>query len=437
MEAIDKASEDNASCLIIQMDTPGGLLNSTRTIVKKMLTSVVPLVVYVAPNGSRAGSAGVFITYASHIAAMAPSTNIGAAHPVQLGGGKENDRGGNWQDLKKILEDIKQTQEKNTQEADKKSSKNPKEKVDAPKEDAPYAHDENPMESKILNDTVAFIRAIAKERKRNVDWAVKSVVESASITAEEALEKKVIEFIAEDTQDLLNQIDGREVIIKGEPRILETKGAEVVTLEMDTRQKIFNALANPNIVYILFMLGFYGLLYEITHPGFGFPGIAGLICLIIAFYSMQALPTNYAGLALMMLGLIFMITEAFTPGFGLFAFGGVIALIIGSLFLFESTDPVMNVSKSLIAGTAVISAGFLIFLLKMLLDIRKRKSVSGADGMAGEIGIVEKDISADSEGKVFVHGELWNATAGVEIKKGSKIKVTAVNGMTVTVKPLK
>lgn len=436
IEAIDTAHENNAECLIIQLDTPGGLLSSTRTIVKKMLTSPVPLVVYIAPNGSRAGSAGVFLTYASHIAAMAPSTNIGAAHPVQLGdnGPKEE---GNWGDLKKILEDIRARQE-----ATPKENEDPLKSQDSKNEEDPtskqqYPHDENPMESKILNDTVAFIKAIARERNRNEEWAIESVVKSSSITAQEALEKKVVELIASDPIDLLSQLDGREVVVNGHVKRLNTKNATVETIKMDARQRIFNALANPNIVYILFMIGFYGLLYEITHPGFGFPGIAGLICLIIAFYSMQALPTNYAGLALIVLGLVLMLTEAFTPGFGLFALGGVASLTVGSLFLFRSADPVMNISKTLIAMTAAFSVGFLVFLMQMLLKIRRRKPFSGSEGMINAEGEATVDILPRKEGKVFVHGELWNAVSDIEIKKGEKVRVIHLENLTLKVEPQK
>ncbi len=409
-EAIDKATADNAQCLIITLDTPGGLLASTRSIVRKILSSDIPVVVYIAPSGARAGSAGVFITYASHIAAMAPTTNIGAAHPVQMGGPNRRD---SWSE--------EPESEKGQESSDSTAQK------DAEKDD-------DPMSSKILNDTVAFIKTMAKQRNRNAEWAVKSVTESSSITESEAKEIGVVEIIASDTQDLLVKLDGRTVDIKGKPVTLNTKEATVKVVEMDQRQKFFNILANPNIAYILLILGFYGLLYEITHPGFGIPGILGIIFMVLAFFSMQALPTNYAALALIGLGIFLLIAEAITPGFGLFAVGGLVSLILGSMLLFDSPVPIMRVSLSVIFSATAATAGITLLLVGAVIRTHRKRAKGGQEGLIGEKGIVRSSISKEHEGKVFVQGELWNAVADTSIPKGAKIQVESIDGLTLKVK---
>ncbi len=408
INAIDKAEADNAACLIIKLDTPGGLLSSTRLIVKKMLTAKVPVIVYIAPSGSRAGSAGVFITYASHVAAMAPSTNIGAAHPVKMGGG--------WIPRRR-----------NTPEKEKIGK-------ETTKDSEALEPDDDPMENKIMQDTVAFIRAIAKERKRNEEWAVKSVTKSLSITDKDALEKGVIEIIAKNEQDLLAQLDGRTVIINGEEQILKTKGVSIEYLDMDARQKFFNILANPNIAYFLMILGFYGLLFEVTHPGFGVPGIMGIIFLILAFYSMQTLPTNYAGLALLILGLILLIAEAYIPGFGLLTLGGLVSLILGSMLLFESVDPIMRVSMAAIIAFSMTTAVITIFLIRLVIRSQRLKVHGGREGLIGEVGEAQTHLTAGKKGKVYAHGELWNAISSEVIKKGEEICIENVQGLTLIVK---
>ncbi|HLF17818.1 MAG TPA: nodulation protein NfeD [Candidatus Omnitrophota bacterium] len=419
-QAIEKAIQDKAQCLVIKLDTPGGLLTSTRLIVKKMLTAKVPIVVYVAPSGAHAGSAGVFITYASHIAAMAPSTNIGAAHPVQLDQEKPS-RSSEWEDLRKLIEELKE--DKGVKRESKKNSES----------EEPLVADENPMESKILQDTVAFIRGIAEMRGRNEEWAIESVTKSLSITGQEALEKGVIEIIAQDDKDLLEQLDGRIVKIEGQEVTLQTKEANSEYLKMDARQIFFNILANPNIAYFLMILGFYGLLYEMTHPGFGLPGVLGAIFLILAFYSMQTLPTNYAGLALMGLGIILLVAEAYTPTFGLLVFGGLVCLILGSLLLFESVDPIMRVSISAILTFSASTAVITLFLVRAVLRSQRSKVKSGQEGLIGEIGVTKTDIEKSHPGKIFVHGEIWNATSDAPIKKGKPVEVLEVKGLTLKV----
>lgn len=434
-KSIDKAQHDQARMLVIQLDTPGGLLTSTRTIVKKMLTASVPIVVYISPSGSRAGSAGVFITYASHVAAMAPSTNIGAAHPVDLGGSAPQ-KDSDWSELKKLLEEIraKQLQQDSIE---KKTEKNAEEIPSAPVEtekQETVQSDDNPMDSKILNDTLAFIKAIAHERKRNVEWAVQSVAASDSITNDEALEKKVVELVATDLNDLLVKLDGYTVNINGHDVVLDTKHPDIEHISMDSRQKFFNILANPNIAYMLMILGFYGLLFEITHPGVGAPGIIGAVFLILAFYSLQTLPTNYAGLALTVLGFVLLVAEAYTPTFGILTLGGGVCLILGSMLLFDSADPLMRVSRSLIFVFTLTTAGISFFVIAYLLKNRRKKAKGGFERLIGEEGEVKRGIKKGVEGKIFVSGELWSAIADEDIKVGEKVTVESAKGMLLTVK---
>lgn len=415
IDSIDKAHERGAECLIIELDTPGGLLTSTRLIVKKIMSAGIPIVVYIYPSGSRAGSAGVFITYASHIAAMAPSTNIGAAHPVKMGGGEQRSV---WDALRDLVDSFSQ-KENEPQKEDKKTDES--EEIDV-------------MSGKILHDTVAFIKALANERNRNVEWAEKSVAESASITEEEALINNVIEIIAKDEKDLLSKLDGMEVKVRDTIKTLNTKDVILRYVDMNFRQRFLNVLANPNIAYILLMLGFYGLLFEVTHPGVGFPGIAGAICIILAFFSMQILPTNYAGLALILLGIILFIAEAKVPGFGLLTLGGLVCMVLGSLLLFESPYEIMRVSLTLIISLTLATAFITLILVRAVIISHKRKVVSGKEGLAGEIGHAQTDITLGKEGKAFVHGEIWNAVSKENIKKGDKIKVVSVDGMTIEVR---
>lgn len=436
INAIDQAQADGSQCLIIELDTPGGLLNSTRSIVKRMLTAEIPVVVFISPAGSRAGSAGVFITYAGHVAAMAPSTNIGAAHPVQMGAdhpAPKDDR--DWQELKDILKNLRDSRKPSGKEDPAPTGKAEETPETDPVEDS-VRDDATPMASKILNDTVAFIRAIARERGRNAEWAIRSVVKSESITNSEALEKGVVEIIARDLPDLLVQLNGREVTVKGEAVILKTLDAPVTRVEMDARQKFFNILADPNIAYFLLILGFYGLLFEITHPGIGVPGVLGAIFLILALYSMQTLPTNYAGLALMSLGLVLLVAEAYAPGFGLLTLGGMVCLALGSMLLFESVDPVMRVSRGLIFGVTASFGGIMILLAGFLLRNRRRQAMGGKEGMVGLKGRAQTALNPGTTGQVFVHGEIWSANTAEPVSVGEPVVVESVDGLTLKVKRL-
>ena len=448
-KAIQQAEKEQAQCLVIELDTPGGLLNSTRSIVKDIMNAQVPVVVYISPQGARAGSAGVFITLASHIAAMAPSTNIGAAHPVNIGG--EEDKG-SWKEFFRELSRYRQKEregkeeEKEAKKGEGEGKKEEKsEKVKEPKkqpkeeteEEAPQKST-SPMQDKIINDTVAWVRALAAARGRNQDWAEAAVIKSVSVPEKEALEKNVIDLIASDISELLEKIDGRTVAIMDRTFILKTKDVEIRHIPMSARQRILDAIINPNIAYILMILGFYGLLFEITHPGAGFPGIAGAICIILAFYAFQSLPVNYAGLALIGLSLALFVAEVKVQSFGLLALGGIISMLLGSLMLIDSPLAFMRVSLGVIIPIVLSTATIIIFLISAVLRVHMRKSVIGQEGLLGEIGVAETDIMP--EGKVFVHGEIWNAITnkGVDvIGKGERVKVIAVEGLKVIIEKLK
>jgi len=382
-DSIDQATNEGAQCLIIQLDTPGGLLESTRTIVKKMLTSNIPIIVYVSPSGARAASAGVFVTMAAHIAVMAPGTHIGAAHPVTLGGeGKE----------------------------DKK------------------------MTEKIVNDTVAFIKNIAKTRGRNVDWAEKAVVKSVSITDEEAVNLNVVDFVSPDISSLLAKIDGKVVKFKDVTRTLHTKGVQPKAIQMSWRERLLDIISNPQIAYYLLMLGGMGIFFELSNPGAILPGVVGGIFLILAFYALQVLPVNYAGLALILFAIILFIAEIKVVSHGLLAVGGVISLFLGSLMLFQSPAEYMRLSLSVIIPAVLVTSAFFIFAATMAIRARLRKPTTGMEGLIGEVGIASTPIAL--EGKVSIHGEFWDVVSDQNIEKGDKVQVIAVTNLKLKVKKI-
>ena len=374
-EAIDQSEEDGAQCLIIQMDTPGGLMDSMRSIVKKMLSAAVPTVVYVSPSGARAASAGVFITMAGHIAAMAPSTNIGAAHPVTLGSQKEN----------------------------------------------------KAMMEKVVNDAVAQIKGIAKKRGRNVKWAEKAVRESVSITEEEALKLKVIDLVAPDLDSLLAKLDGRKVKVDSEKKILATKGVQINRSQMGWRYRFLDIISNPTIAYIMLMLGIYGIFFELSNPGAILPGVIGAIFLILAFFALQMLPINYAGLALILLGIILFIAEVKITSYGMLSVGGAVCMLLGSIMLAENLPEYMRISKGVIYPAVLVSAGFFLFAVTMAIRARRKKPTTGVEGLIGEVGLSETVLNP--EGTVSIHGELWRAECDEWIEKGERIKVVGVDNL--------
>ncbi len=417
-DGIAKARDESYQGVIIEMDTPGGLLESTRRIVKEILNAPVPVVVYVAPSGSRAGSAGVFITLAAHVAAMAPSTNIGAAHPVMMGDGPKGE-----QPLKKAIEDLTDAL-RDQQDA-------PKKEVTPEKETKKDKDDEastSPMQDKILNDTLAWVATIAKSRDRNVEWARKAVSESVSATEKEALELNVVDIVAVDRDDLLAKMDGRTVTVLEKPVTLHTKGARLVTVPMTRRQNILSTVIHPNIAYIFMLLGMLGLFIEITHPGSVFPGVAGVICLIIAFYAFAVLPVNYAGFLLIAVAIILFIAEALTPAtFGLLTLGGAVCMVLGSLMLIDSPLLGLKISLSVVLPFVVGVAGIVLFLVSRVVKAHRTRAKTGSEALIGETGTAQTDIAP--EGQAFVNGELWTALSqdGKKIKKGEKVKVVAID----------
>jgi membrane-bound serine protease (ClpP class) len=413
VSAVDRSERDGAQGLILILDTPGGLLESTRAIVKRIMNARVPIVVYVAPSGARAGSAGVFITLAAHIAAMAPSTNIGAAHPVDVGGGGP---------VKKLIRRIKRAVKN-----DEAPSTSGDRDQDTTEEEIVEEEEQSPMADKIMNDTVAWITTIARTRHRNEDWAKKAVTESFSITEDDAVKERIVEVIAKDLDELLAKIDGWPVDTLDGAVTLSTAGAEVRRLSMTARERFLAVITNPNIAYLLMMLGTLGLIFEFTHPGIGFPGIAGLICVILAMFAFQTLPINYAAIALLIIGLLLLIAEVKVAGFGLLALGGVVSLTLGSLMLFDSPEPGLHVSLRVIIPVVGTLAAIILFLVQRVLKAQAQAVSTGAQGLVGEVGEASTDVNPD--GKVFVHGELWNASSAQPIQAGERIRVISVEGL--------
>ncbi|MCH8091606.1 MAG: nodulation protein NfeD [Proteobacteria bacterium] len=420
-----KARERNASVVLLRMDTPGGLSTSMREIIKSILASPIPVVTYVGPSGARAASAGTYILYASHVAAMAPGTNLGAATPVQIGGGSPLPMPGR---------DPKGDKEKPGKEKGKDGDQEKKAKdEDEAKPSAPERGDHPTIADKALNDAVAYIRGLAQMRGRNVEWAEKAVSEAASLPAEEALKKGVIDVVARDIAELLEVIDGRKVTVLKEERRLATKGAKVVTIVPDWRNELLAVITNPNLAYILLMIGFYGLILEFWNPGAVVPGVVGAISLLLALYALNLLPINYAGLGLILLGVALMTAEAFLPSFGILGIGGVIAFVIGSVFLIDTEVPDYSISWPLIAVAAATSGAFFMFVVAMALKARKRPVVSGREELLGSTGRVID--WTDRKGTIRVHGEAWQASAAAGFEPGARVHIAGIEGLTLLVEP--
>jgi len=417
--AIRDAESEAAACLIIQLDTPGGLLQSTRGIVKEIMNSTVPIITYISPSGSRAGSAGVFITLASHLASMAPSTNIGAAHPVDLGGNKEKN-------ISDLLYQILRALQKDSENARNTSKDTDK------LEESEQVSETDILSEKILNDTSAWIRAIAAKKNKNIEWAEDAVRESVSHTETEALEKNVIDFIATDITDLISQADGRIISLSnGNEITLDLLDTYVIYKDMTTRQQLLMAISHPNIAYILMMLGFYGLLFEVTHPGIGFPGIAGAICLILAFFSLSTLPINYAGLLLIGLSLILFIAEANIVSYGLLTLGGLLCMFLGSLLLIETDYEFMRVSLQVILPFVLTTATLTILCITAIIRVHRKKSLVGKEGLIGQCGTAETEINPF--GTIYIHGEIWQARSTTPIQKGARVKVIDIQNLELSV----
>ncbi|MCX7961823.1 MAG: nodulation protein NfeD [Burkholderiales bacterium] len=394
--SLERAKKDGAQLVVLRMDTPGGLDTSMRAIIKDILASPVPVAAWVAPAGARAASAGTFILYAAHVAAMAPATNLGAASPVAIGGapekGEERRKGEERQPTQTETLVRKQTQ-----------------------------------------DAAAYIRGLAQLRGRNAEWAERAVREAVSLSAEEALRQNVIDLIAEDLAQLLGTLDARKLTAGGAERTLATATAAAVTVERDWRTRFLGVLTDPSIAYILVLLGIYALLFEFSNPGLVLPGVVGAICVLLALYAFHLLPVNYAGLALILLGIAFMVGEAFFPAYGSLGIGGLVAFVIGSVILFDAEDvPGFEIPLGLIAGIAAASAGFLVFVLGMLVRGRRRPVVTGREEMIGAVAEVLEDC--EREGWARVHGETWRVRAGGPLRRGERVRVTGMHGLVLEVK---
>ncbi len=411
--SLQTAEDGDAALVIIQIDTPGGLDSAMRNIIKNIAASPLPIVTYVAPAGARAASAGTYILYASHIAAMAPGTNLGAATPVKIGG---------IASPRPAKKDSEQT-EKNDKAAKEQSSD--KQTDDELPADA--------MQQKIINDAVAYIRGLAELRGRNADWAEKAVREAASLSASEALKLNVIDVVAINISDLLKQINGRKVEILGESRTLNTTGLPVVKIDPDWRSRLLSVITNPNIAYILMLIGIYGLIFELANPGAIVPGTIGAIALLLALYSFQLLPINYAGMALILLGVALMVAEAFEPSFGVLGIGGLIAFVIGSIILIDTEAPGFAIDMSVIFVFAFTSMLIFIFVIGMAIKARRRPVVSGMEEVIGGTAIVVDDF--DNKGIVSMHGEKWQAISKQPLHKDQQVKVTDIRGLVLQVEP--
>ena len=401
-DSLEEAAARNAEVVIIRMDTPGGLDASTRDIVKAILNSPVPVATLVTPGGARAASAGTYILYASHIAAMSPATNVGAATPVSIMGGQQP--GG-------------------------------QEQPGENKEDSEPATDNiDTMSRKAINDSVAYVRGLADKHGRNADWAELAVREAASITSEEALEIGVIDLIAKDVGDLLAQIHGRTVEVQGRDRVMNTSSLLIEQLEPDWKSELLGVITSPTIAYMLLLIGVYGLFFEGYNPGAIFPGVIGAICLLVALYAFQLLPVNYAGFGLLILGILLMIGEAIAPSFGVLGIGGIISVVIGSIILIDTDVPGFMISRPLIGAIALVSSLGLMAIIGIAMKARQRPVVSGREELLGAEGTALLDFEHD--GNVFVHSERWSAVSGSPLREGQAIVVTGVDGLTLKVRPL-
>ncbi|WP_158010852.1 NfeD family protein [Tardibacter chloracetimidivorans] len=399
--SLEAAAEEGAPFIVLRMDTPGGLDNSMREIIREILRSPVPVVTYVSPSGARAASAGTFILYASHVAAMSPGTNVGAATPVQLGGG-----GGPFSAPEKADPD---------KEGDSGSA--------------------SASEAKALNDAIAYIRSLADLRGRNADWAEAAVRSAASLPAQAALEQNVIDLVARDRNDLLAQINGMKVIAGSAETTIDTRGVTLVDVNPNWRTRLLGAITNPNIALILMMIGLYGLLFEFMNPGALYPGTIGAICLLIGLYALSALPVNYAGVALILLGIALMAAEAVSPSFGILGIGGIVAFILGATIMIDTDIPEFRLSWPVLGAVAATSLGLTVLIARLGLSAHRRKLVSGREGMIGALGeVVDWN---DGKGHVFVHGERWRAVGAHGLNAATPVRVMSVDGITLGVEPVR
>ncbi len=436
IRGIERAERDGAELVVLKLDTPGGLDSAMREIVKAILASDVPFVTYVHPAGGRAASAGTYMLLGSHVAAMTPATNIGSATPVQMGGGfpgfddPDGGRSRGQERDRNSDSDAETSGDAAADEGEAAEENAADEKVTEEKEEK--RRGDTAMERKVLEDAVSYIRGLAERFDRNADWAEEAVREGVNIGAREALELNVIEFVADNLEDLLEQMDGHAVRMPWGEKVLETANIEVVRVDPDWRTNLLAVITSPNIAYILMLIGIYGIIFELSNPGSIYPGVIGAISLVLAFYALQVMPVNYAGLALILLGLVFMIGEAFLPSFGILGIGGMVAFITGSIILWD--DPDLNISLPLIFGTALVVGVFSIWVLGRLFRLRKVTPTIGREEMMGMVGEAREDF--DRSGRVFVHSELWTADTTAPVEAGQKVRVVGLDGLRLRVEPL-
>ena len=401
IRGIERAEKEHMRLVILRLDTPGGLDTSMRGIIKKILASSVPVVVWVGPEGARAASAGTYILYAAHVAAMAPATSVGAATPVPIGVGGP---------------------------------------PAAPKPEKPGVEGETPppeqaMSRKQVHDAAAYIRGLAQLRGRNADWAERAVREAVTLTADEALRLGVIDLVAADTGSLLKQLHGRKVKVAEGERTLDTEGLVLVQHAADWRTRLLAVITDPSVAYILLLIGMYGLFFEFSTPGFGVAGVAGAICLLLALFAFQLLPVNYAGLALILLGVSLMIAEAFVPSFGVLGLGGVLAFVAGSVMLMDTDLPGYGVPWSMVFALTATTALIVFFVARLAIRSRKRPVVTGREELLGSLGEVLGDL--ESEGWARVHGENWRVKSAIPLREGQSVQVKGITGLVLEVEPVK
>ena len=391
---LDKACEQGSEVVIVELDTPGGLVDTTRDMIREMLNADIPVVMYVSSSGARAASAGTYLLYGSHVAAMAPSTHLGSATPIQMGGGLSG-----------------------SDEGDDDSAADESE------------GEGSAMERKVMEDAVSFIRSLAERHDRNADWAEDAVRDAVNLTASEALEQNVIEVVARDLTGLLEQIDGMSVVMESGDATLETADLTIERFDPDWRTQVLSLITNPNIAFFLMIIGFYGLVFELASPGSLFPGTIGVIFLLLALFAFQVLPINYAGLALIVVGLALMVGETLMPSFGVLGLGGIIAFVLGSIMLMDAEY--MAISLPLIGGVALVSGGLMLWTLTRFATLRRRPAHTGIEQMIGASAVALEDF--ETNGHVWLHSERWNAVSDAPVKQGDELRVVRLEGLTVYV----
>ncbi|MFA0477620.1 nodulation protein NfeD [Vibrio splendidus] len=414
---IEQAHDEQAKLIILKMNTPGGLDSSMRDIIRSITTSPIPIATWVGPAGSRAASAGTYILLASHIASMAPGTNLGAATPVSLGGGKAPASPLSPQD-----------------DANKDDNTSAGEQDETKQENSDQVKATTAMEKKVINDAAAYIVSLAKLHNRNEEWAEKAVREAASLDSENALTLNVIDFIASDLQQLVELSNGRTVTINGVSQEVQLNEVVFIEREQDWRFSLLSVITNPNVAYILMLIGIYGLLLEFYNPGVGLPGVLGGICLLLAMYSLQMLPVSYAGLALILLGVALMVAEAFSPSFGIFGLGGVAAFTLGSIMLMDTEVPGYQIALPLIIGISLFSVAFIVVTISMLVRVRNKPVTTGMEAVVGDTGKVVSGFPGT--GRVLVEGEIWQAKCASELQVGQIIRVIKLTGLSLDVEAL-